>query len=163
MATATPGVALTILTADCGPVLLADPHAKVIAAAHAGWKGALTGILEAALEAMAGLGADPKRVTAAIGPSIAQASYEVGPEFLARFVAADPENERFFKGGRADRLHFDLKGYCAARLQAAGVGRVDILPDDTCAEAEAYFSNRRAVKRGEGDYGRNLSAILLQD
>jgi polyphenol oxidase len=162
LASATPGLALTILTADCGPILLADTEAKVIGAAHAGWKGALGGVLEAAIQAMADLGAQKSRIVAAVGPCIEQASYEVGQEFLASFSSADAENERFFKGGQGDRLHFDLKGYCAARLSAAGVHRVDILPQDTCAEENAYFSNRRAVKRQEGDYGRNLSAIVLQ-
>ncbi len=162
MATKVPGLALSILTADCGPILLSDPKAGVIGAAHAGWKGALGGVLEAALEAMASLGANPADVSAAIGPCIAQASYEVGPEFFAAFTAPDSDNERFFKAGQGDRLHFDLKGYCAARLSAAGVRTVDILPQDTCAEAAAYFSNRRAVKRQEGDYGRNLSAIVLR-
>lgn len=162
MATNISGLALSILTADCGPILLADPEAKVIGAAHAGWKGALGGVLESALDAMVSLGAQKSRILAAVGPCIAQASYEVGPEFLLQFTAADRENERFFKGGQGDRLHFDLKGYCAARLQSAGVGRIDILPQDTCAMENAYFSNRRAVKRQEGDYGRNLSAIVLQ-
>jgi len=162
MATKIPGLALSILTADCGPILLTDPRAGVIGAAHAGWKGALGGVIEAALEAMKSLGADPANVSAAIGPCIAQASYEVGPEFFGAFTAPDAENERFFKGGQGDRLHFDLKGYCASRLALAGVRTVDILPQDTCAEEVDYFSNRRAVKRQEGDYGRNLSAIVLR-
>ncbi len=162
MATRVPGLALSILTADCGPILLSDSEAGVIGAAHAGWKGAVGGVIEAALTAMKSLGADEARIVAAIGPCIAQASYEVGPEFLATFAADDAENERFFKAGQGDRLHFDLKGYCAARLSRAGVRTVDILPQDTCAEEAAYFSNRRAVKRQEGDYGRNLSAIVLR-
>ncbi|MET0546053.1 MAG: peptidoglycan editing factor PgeF [Caulobacterales bacterium] len=162
MASNVPDLALSILTADCGPILLADTEAKVIGAAHAGWKGAVGGVLEAAIGAMLELGAQKPRIVAAIGPCIAQASYEVGPEFLAQFTDADEENERFFKGGQGDRLHFDLKGYCAARLQTAGLARVDILPQDTCAEEKSYFSNRRAVKRQEGDYGRNLSAVVLQ-
>ena len=162
MATKTPGLALSILTADCGPILLADQEAGVIGAAHAGWKGALGGVIEAVLDAMHSLGASVENISAAIGPCIAQASYEIGPEFFAAFTAPDAENERFFKGGQGDRLHFDLKGYCAARLSRAGVRTVDILPQDTCAEEESYFSNRRAVKRQEGDYGRNLSAIVLR-
>ncbi len=162
MATKAPNLALSILTADCGPILLADPKAGVIGAAHAGWKGALGGVIDAVLEAMASLGANPADISAAIGPCIAQASYEVGPEFFDAFTAPDAGNERFFKGGQGDRLHFDLKGYCAARLALAGVRTVDILPLDTCANEAAYFSNRRAVKRQEGDYGRNLSAIVLR-
>ena len=162
MATKVPGLALSILTADCGPILLTDPKADVIGAAHAGWKGALGGVIEAVLDAMISLGADASNIRAAIGPCIAQASYEVGPEFFTAFTAPDAENERFFKGGQGDRLHFDLKGYCALRLSLAGVRAVDILPQDTCAEAAVYFSNRRAVKRLEGDYGRNLSAIVLR-
>lgn len=162
MATKTPGLALSILTADCGPILLSDPKAGVIGAAHAGWKGALGGVIEAALEAMQSLGANPADVSAAIGPCIAQASYEVGPEFFAAFTAPDAGNERFFKGGQGDRPHFDLKGYCAMRLALAGVRTVDILPQDTCANEADYFSNRRAVKRQEGDYGRNISAIVLR-
>jgi YfiH family protein len=162
MATKVPGLALSILTADCGPILMTDPKPGVIGAVHAGWKGALGGVIEAALAAMKSLGADPANISAAIGPCIGQASYEVGPEFFGAFTLPDAENERFFKGGLGDRLHFDLKGYCASRLALAGVRTVDILPQDTCAEEADYFSNRRAVKRQEDDYGRNLSAIVLR-
>lgn len=161
LVTRTPGLALSALAADCAPVLFADAEACVIAAAHAGWKGALGGVLEATIAAMESLGAQAARVVAAIGPCIGQKSYEVGPEYAARFVAADPDDARFFAQGRGDRLLFDLSGYCAQRLSRAGVGEIEVLDRDTCAEADAFFSNRRAVQREEGDYGRNLSAIAL--
>ncbi|GBF58099.1 laccase domain protein YfiH [Candidatus Phycosocius bacilliformis] len=161
LVTRCPSIAPSVLTADCAPVLFADPAARIVAAAHAGWKGALGGILEATLARMIKLGGAPGRIVAAIGPCIAQASYEVGPEFVARFVAADPANERFFIPGEDDRSLFDLKRYCAARLRAAGLGAVDILPHDTCAETSVFFSNRRRNLAGEADYGRNLSAIRI--
>ena len=161
LVTRCPSIAPSVLTADCAPVLFADPAARIVAAVHAGWKGALGGILEATLARMIKLGGAPGRIVAAIGPCIAQASYEVGPEFVARFVAADPANERFFIPGEDDRSLFDLKRYCAARLRAAGLGAVDILPHDTCAETSVFFSNRRRNLAGEADYGRNLSAIRI--
>lgn len=161
LVTRTPGLLLGVLAADCGPVLLADAQAGVIGAAHAGWKGALAGVTDAAIAAMTELGARPAAITAAIGPCISQAEYEVGPEFIARFCEADPNNARFFHHGRGDRSHFDLKGYLAARLMAAGVTRIDVLGDCTCAQDTAYFSNRRRTRRGEPDYGRNLSVIAL--
>lgn len=161
LVTRTPGIALGILTADCAPVLLADAEARVIGAAHAGWKGALDGVLEATVAAMLALGAEAGRIVAGVGPCIAQRSYEVGPEFPAAFVARAVENADFFRPGRGDRLLFDLKGYVARRLVAAGVGTVLPLPCDTCAEEARFFSYRRACRRGEGDYGRGLSAIAL--
>jgi hypothetical protein len=161
LVTRCPSLAVTVLTADCAPILFADPTARVVAAAHAGWKGALTGVLEATLARMVRLGASKTRLIAAVGPCIAQESYEVGPEFRDRFLAADPDNARFFTDGAGDRAHFDLKRYCASRLRAAGVGAVDVLPHDTCALAGDYFSNRRRTLAGEPDYGRNLSAIRL--
>jgi len=161
LVTRTPGIALGILTADCAPVLLADAEAGVIGAAHAGWKGALDGVLEATVAAMVALGAEAGRIVAGIGPCIAQRSYEVGPEFPAAFVARAVENADFFRPGQGDRLLFDLKGYAARRLVAAGVGTVLPLPCDTCAEEARFFSYRRACRRGEGDYGRGLSAIAL--
>jgi YfiH family protein len=156
--TTTPGLAVSALAADCAPVLLAS--AGVVAAAHAGWKGALGGVLEATVAEMRTAGAG--RIVAAIGPCIAQASYEVGPEFHARFVDADAGNDRFFKSGRTDRLHFDLAGYCAARLAAAGVAAVDLLGIDTCADGARYHSNRRHMLCGAKDYGRNISVIALR-
>jgi polyphenol oxidase len=161
LVTRCPSIATTILTADCAPILFADPSARIVAAAHAGWKGAVGGIVEATLDKMVKLGASKSRVVAAVGPCIAQASYEVGPEFVAHFLALDGAYERFFIPGQGDRSHFDLKRFCAARLRSAGVGAVDILPQDTCALSEDFFSNRRRNLAGELDYGRNLSAIRV--
>jgi len=158
LVTTTPGLALSVLSADCTPVLFADKDACVIGAAHAGWKGALGGVLEATVARMREAGA--KAIAAAIGPTIARASYEVGPEFEARFLTADPANARFFTPGRDDRRHFDLPAFCAARLRALDVA-VEDLGLDTCAEADALFSNRRAFKRNEPDYGRNCAVIAL--
>ena len=160
---AKPGLALGILTADCAPVLLADAQAGVIGAAHAGWKGALGGVLEAALDAMESLGADRARITAAIGPAIARKSYEVDEAFRHRFADADAANDRFFTPGREGHHQFDLEGYAAARLAAAGVRRVEALGLDTYAEPDLFFSYRRATHRGEPDYGRQLSLIALPD
>lgn len=157
-----PGLALAALAADCAPVLLADTSAGVIGAAHAGWKGALLGVLEATVEAMETLGANRCDIRAAIGPCIGQTSYEVGPEFVTRFESDDPTSTAFFRPGQGDRAHFDLEGYCASRLARAGLARVECLGRDTCALHEAYFSNRRAFKAGDGDFGRNMSAIVLR-
>ena len=161
--TATPGLVCGALAADCAPILLADPAARVVASAHAGWKGALTGIVEAAVAAMASLGADPARIVAAVGPCIGQASYEVGLEFLERFQLDDPGSAAFFAPGSApDKRQFDLPGYVLARLRRAGVERCEWIGHDTCADEARFFSNRRAFKRGEADYGRLLSAIGLE-
>ena len=159
LVTTTPGLALSILTADCAPVLLADQQAGVIGAAHAGWKGAIGGVLEATVALMRERGA--RDITAAIGPCINQPSYEVGPEFEARFVDSDSANARFFALGKGDRRHFDLPEFCAHRLAAAGIEHVDILPLDTCAVEDRFHSNRRAVLQKLGDYGRNCAAIAL--
>ncbi|HTX50744.1 MAG TPA: peptidoglycan editing factor PgeF [Caulobacteraceae bacterium] len=160
--TTSPGLLLGALAADCAPVLLADPGARVVAAVHAGWRGALAGIVGAAVARMAELGADPSRMLAAIGPCIGPASYEVGLEFLAAFVAADPTNARFFAPGASpDKRLFDLPAYVLARLAEAGVARAEWIGRDTYAEPDLFFSNRRAVHRGERDYGRLLSAIVL--
>jgi len=156
-----PGLALGILTADCAPILLSDDTAGVIGAAHAGWKGAFTGVIETTLAAMESLGADHARIAAAIGPAIARKSYEVDDVFQRRFADADPENDRFFAPGRAGHHQFDLEGYAAARLAAAGVPRVEALGLDTYADAERFFSYRRSVHRGEPTYGRQLSLIAL--
>lgn len=163
MVTKTPGLALGILTADCVPVLLADPDAGVIGAAHAGWKGALGGVVEATLAAMERLGAARAAICAAVGPAIEQRSYEVGPEFPGRFADQDPANERFFmESEREGHFLFDLKGYVASRLAGAGLGRVEISPADTRAEKERFFSYRRATLAGEPDYGREVSVIALE-
>ena len=154
------GLALGVLAADCAPVLLADGAAGVVAAAHAGWQGALAGVVESALAAMERLGARRAAVVAAVGPCIGQASYRVGPEFLARFAAADAANRRFFVADDGG-WRFDLAGYVLARLRAAGVAQALALGRDSCAEEEHFFSYRRSVLRGEGDYGRQLSVIAL--
>lgn len=159
MVSATPGLALGILTADCAPVLFADAAAGVIGAAHAGWKGALGGVLEATAAAMRELGATA--IAAAIGPCIARKSYEVDAAFRDRFLAADPENARFFAPGKPSHFQFDLEGFAAARLAAAGVRRVDALGLDTYSRPARYFSYRRATHAGEPDYGRQLSLIAL--
>ena len=161
LVTRCPSLATTILSADCAPILFADPSARIVAAAHAGWKGAIGGIIEATIEKMCKLGASKTRIVAAIGPCIAQASYEVGPEFVATFTDADSANQRFFIPGDNDRSYFDLKRYCAARLRSAGVGAIDVLPHDTCSLTHDFFSNRRRNQAGEPDYGRNLSAIRI--
>jgi polyphenol oxidase len=158
-----PGLALGVLAADCGPVLFADAKAGVIGAAHAGWKGALDGVLEATIEAMAALGADPARIVAVLGPSISQTNYEVGPEFVARFVSADAENERWFSpSARRGHSLFDLNGYTVERLGRAGV-RASSLGRCTYADEERFFSYRRTTHRAEPDYGRQISAIVLED
>ena len=162
LVTTTPGVALGALAADCAPVLLVDPAARVIAAAHAGWKGALGGVVEAAIDAMAEAGAQPQRILAVIGPCIGQASYEVGPEFRDRFVAHDPANARHFvTPPGAERPYFDLSGYLAARLGTLGLGAVEAIDADTCADADTWFSYRRTTLKGEPDYGRQVSALAL--
>ncbi len=163
MVTRAPQVTLGVLAADCVPILLADAEAKLVGAAHAGWKGALAGVVAAVVAAMIEQGAEAERLVAAIGPAIAQPSYEVGPEFPGPFLAQAHENRRYFKpSSRAGHWLFDIKGYVTARLVAAGIERVDCLPQDTYAEEEAYFSYRRACHSGEADYGRNLSAIGLE-
>jgi YfiH family protein len=156
-----PGLLLGILTADCAPVLFADADAGVIGAAHAGWKGALAGVTDATLAAMAALGARRERIAAAIGPCIARASYEVDDAFLRRFAADDPANERFFASGRDGHHRFDLEAYVAQRLAAAGVRRVEALGLDTYADEARFFSYRRATHRGEPGYGRQISLIAL--
>jgi YfiH family protein len=156
------GVVCGALAADCAPVLLVDPQARVVAAAHAGWKGALTGVVEAAVARMESLGADRNRLRAAIGPCIGPASYEVGVEFLERFLHFDPGYARFFVAGATpDKRMFDLPAFVLARLAQAGVNACEWVGRDTCAEADDFFSNRRAFKRGEPDYGRLMSAIAL--
>lgn len=158
-----PGIALGISTADCVPVLLADGEAGVIGAAHAGWRGALDGILQATVAAMEALGARPESTVAGIGPAISQRSYEVGPEFPAPFLAQDETNaELFCPARRAGYFYFDLKIYVARRLANLGLATVEALPCDTCSEETRFFSYRRACQRGESDYGRLLSVVTLE-
>jgi YfiH family protein len=162
IATATPGLACGALAADCAPILIADADAGVVAAVHAGWKGALGGVIASAVEAMGALGAAPARMTAAIGPCIGPQSYEVGLEFLERFVAGAPGAERFFQPGAADdKRLFDLPAFVLERLDQAGVGQSEWIGLDTYPDADRFYSNRRALHRGEADYGRLLSAIML--
>ena len=161
LATRTSGIILGILTADCVPVLFADRDAGVIGAAHAGWKGALAGVTDATLAAMESLGARRANIAAAIGPCIARASYEVDDGFVQRFTAEDPANERFFAAAKPGHAMFDIAAYVAARLAAAGITRIAIGGQDTYAEAEDYFSYRRACHKGENSYGRQLSVIGL--
>ena len=158
-----PGVLLGILTADCAPVLLADRERGVVGAAHAGWKGALAGVTDAAVTAMEALGAERDRIAAAVGPCIARASYEVDGAFHARFVATDPENDRFFAASRPGHHRFDLESYVVHRLAAAGVRRVEALGLDTYADEARFFSFRRATHRGEPDYGRQIALIGLSN
>jgi hypothetical protein len=163
VATRTPGLICGALAADCAPVLIADPEAKVVAAVHAGWRGALAGVVEAGVAAMAQLGADPARTVAAIGPCIGPWSYEVGLEFVAAFEAADPANTRFFAAGAGpEKRLFDLPGFVLSRLAAAGVRQAEWIGRDTLAEEALFFSNRRATHRSEPDYGRLLSAVTLE-
>jgi YfiH family protein len=161
--TATPGVLCGALAADCAPVLIADPEARVVAAVHAGWRGALAGVVGAAVREMMLLGAAPQRLIAAVGPCIGPASYEVGLEFLEAFAGADPANARFFAPGAGPQKRlFDLPAFVLSRLAAAGVTRAEWTGHDTYADEVRFFSNRRTVHRGERDYGRLLSAITLE-
>jgi YfiH family protein len=162
MATRVPGLALAITTADCGPVLFADPHRGIVGAAHAGWRGALTGVLEATIAAMEGLGARRTAIVAVLGPMISGPAYEVGGDLMARFTGADPENERFFvPNGRPGHALFDLPAYIGMRLERAGIGEFADLGLCTYADEERFYSYRRATHRGEPDYGRLISAIAL--
>lgn len=162
LVSATPGVALGVLTADCGPVLLADPEARVVGAAHAGWKGALTGITGSTLDLMEAQGADRRRITAVIGPMISRQAYEVGAEFRQRFTEADPATAAHFAPAeRPGHFMFDLPAYLAGRLRAEGVGRVVDLSLCTYRDEARFFSFRRSTHRKEQDYGRLISAIAL--
>ena len=160
--TRTEGLAIGVTAADCGPILLADPNARVIGAAHAGWKGALTGILESTVAAMEKLGAERAGIVAAIGPLIRQHSYEVGGEFVERFIEADADNALFFiPGERAGHAMFDLAGFIRMRLENAGVLMIDDIGVDTYSD-ERFYSYRRSVHRKEPDYGRHVHAIALE-
>jgi len=161
MVTDRPGLLLGILTADCAPVLFADVEAGVIGAAHAGWRGALAGVTDATIAAMEQLGARRERIRAAIGPCIAQPSYEVDEAFRTLFLEADPANDRFFADGPAGRPHFALEPYIAGRLTAAAIAGFDALAIDTYADPDRFYSYRRAAHRGEADYGRQVSLIAL--
>ena len=162
--TRTPRLAIGVSTADCGPLLFADPQACVIGAAHAGWRGAFTGIIEAVIAAMEKLGADRARIAAVLGPTISQPNYEVGPEFVDRFLAAAADNTRFFRPSeRAGHAMFDLAGYIAARVRGAKIANFEDLGLCTFAEPDRFFSYRRTTKLGEPDYGRHINAIALAD
>lgn len=161
MVTATPGIALGILTADCQPVLFADPDAKVIGAAHAGWRGTRDGVLEATVAAMVALGARRENIAAVIGPTISQTAYEVGPEFFEAFTDDDRDSARFFIAGQDGRYLFDLPAMGLARLRAAGVGHAEWTRHCTYRDSERFFSYRRTTHAGEADYGRLISTIRL--
>jgi YfiH family protein len=161
MVTNVPGIALSVLTADCQPVLFTDPEAGVIGAAHAGWKGTLNGILEATVEAMERFGARAGRIRAVIGPTISQRAYEVGPEFMDQVLTEDPRAARHFANGHGDRLLFDLPGYGLQRLRQAGVGEAEWTRHCTYSDPSRFFSYRRSVHAREADYGRLIAAIRL--
>ncbi|MEQ1491830.1 MAG: peptidoglycan editing factor PgeF, partial [Terricaulis sp.] len=161
LVTTTPDLAISILTADCTPILFGDMSAKVIGAAHAGWRGAIGGVIENTVALMVEHGAERAQIAAAIGPCIHQSSYEVGPEFEAEFAAADPAFAQFFVPGAGDRFHFNLPAFCASLLAAAGITQIETLPLDTYAESKRLHSHRRSVHEKAGDYGRNCSVIML--
>lgn len=156
-----PGLLLGVLTADCVPILFADTERGVIGAAHAGWKGALTGVGEATIDAMTALGASRSSIVCAIGPCIGKASYEVSDGFERPLLEQEPEDERFFSPGRPGHLQFDIAGYVAARLARAGIERITMLDEDTYSQPERFFSYRRACHAGEASYGRQISLIGL--
>ncbi len=157
-----PKLAISILTADCAPILFADEKNKIIGAAHAGWQGAFGSIIENTINLMVEKGAQIENIKAAIGPCIGQESYEVTQEYYDRFINDNAENSKFFKNGIENgKYQFSLKAYCASRLKKAGIIDIDILPHDTCKLEEDFFSNRRRNKAGEPDYGRNLSVIMI--
>ena len=161
MVTDRPAMVLGILTADCVPVLFADGQAGVVGAAHAGWKGAIGGVTDATIEAMAALGARVDRIACAIGPCIGRASYEVTDAFAAHFEAEDAANERFFTPGRSGHCQFDIAAYVAARLARAGIERIAMLDEDTYSQPDRFYSYRRSCHRGESDYGRQISMIAM--
>ena len=164
LVTATKGLALGILTADCTPILFADPEAGVVGAAHAGWKGAIGGVLEATVDAMTSLGANRARISCSIGPTISQANYEVGPEFQKQFVTETPDNSVYFiPSAREDHFQFDLPRFVADRLGGLGINSVDNTGLCTYADAKRFFSFRRTTHAGESDYGRQISSIALLD
>ncbi len=160
--TSTPGLALSVLTADCVPILMADATAGVVAAVHAGWKGAKAGVIESAIEAMESLGAHAPHIAAAIGPAISQRAYEVGPEFKAAFVSGCEANERYFSEVRPSHIHFNLPGYVWDKLEILGIAHVSDVGVCTYENESILFSYRRSCHRVEPDYGRQLSAIVLR-
>jgi YfiH family protein len=158
------GLAIGVSTADCGPLLFADDSARVVGAAHAGWRGAFTGVIDATAVAMEKLGADRANITVALGPTIHRANYEVGPEFVERFLAADADNARYFgDAARPDHALFDLTGYIGARVRQAGIMKFEDLGLCTYAEPERFYSFRRSTHLNEPDYGRHINAIALAD
>jgi polyphenol oxidase len=159
--TQVPGLAIGVSTADCGPVLFADPEARIIGASHSGWRGAVAGVLEATVAAMERLGAERGRIVAAIGPTISQRNYEVGNDLLEQFTKVDADNARFFSPGRPGHAQFDLPGFIAARLGRAGIAQVEDLAACTYADPGLFYSFRRTTHRGEPDYGRHVNAIAL--
>jgi YfiH family protein len=159
--TKVPGLAIGASTADCGPVLFADPQARVIGAAHSGWRGAVSGVLEATVAAMEGLGADRSRIVAALGPMISQRNYEVGNDLIEQFTNADAGNTRFFATGRPGHAQFDLPGFIASQLTRSGVVQIEDLATCTYADPRLFYSFRRTTHRGEPDYGRHVNAITL--
>lgn len=163
MVTRVRGLAIAVSSADCGPVLMADAQAAVIGAAHAGWRGALAGVTDATIAAMEGLGAARERIVAVLGPMIRQPNYEVGPDLMNQFLAADAANARFFRpAAKAGHQLFDLAGYVLARLAGAGIAQVEDVGACTYAEPARFFSYRRMTHQGEADYGRHLNAIVLE-
>ncbi|NJM50607.1 MAG: peptidoglycan editing factor PgeF [Sphingomonadales bacterium] len=163
MVTQVPGILLGILTADCVPILFADEAAGIIGAAHSGWKGSITGIMDETVKAMVKLGARRDAIACAIGPCISQKSYEVDAGFCERFIDADPANDHFFIAGKAGHYQFDIEGYVAARLAAAGIRKIACLGEDSYSQPDRFFSYRRSCHKGEGDYGRQISLIGLPE
>ncbi len=161
LVTKRPGLLLGVLTADCAPIVLCDPHNSVIAAIHAGWRGAVGGVLESTLEAMVHIGADPGKTVAAVGPCLSQSSFEVGPDLADAVLDATSWAEHLFEPGEGDRQFFDLKRYCLGRLARLGVAHADALADDTLTQPDLYFSHRASVKTGDRACGRNMTGIML--
>lgn len=161
LVTKKPGLLLGVLAADCAPIVLCDPHNGVIAAIHAGWRGAVGGVIENAVEAMIQIGADPSKTAAGVGPCLSQTSFEVGPDLADAVLNATPWAEHLFDPGQGDRQFFDLKRYCLGRLARLGVAHMDALADDTLTQPEDYFSHRASVKAGQRDCGRNMTGIML--
>lgn len=161
LVTKRPGLLLGVLAADCAPIVLCDPHNGVVAAVHAGWRGAVGGVIESTIEVMAQLGADPGKTAAGIGPCLSQSSFEVGPDLAEAVLNATPWAEPLFEPGEGDRQFFDLKRYCLGRLARLGVSHMEALTDDTLTQPEHYFSHRASVKAGDRDCGRNMTGIML--
>jgi YfiH family protein len=161
LVTKRPGLMLGVLAADCAPIVICDPHNGVIAAIHAGWRGAVGGVIESAVEAMVEIGADPGRMAAGVGPCLSQSSFEVGPDLFDAVMKASSWAENLFEPGEGDRRFFDLKRYCHGRLARLGVAHTDALADDTLTQSELYFSYRASVKAGDRDCGRNMTGIML--